>query len=100
MLEVLMAGIEYKNRLIPISWITKCGKGNISFSEWLEATEPLIRALESNGVPPEEIYLVADREFCSLRLAEVIRQLGANFVLRIKSNMVFFRCKWAKGETF
>ena len=100
MLEVLIAGIEYKNRLIPISWIAKCGKGNTSFSEWLEVVEPLIRALESNGVSPKEIYLVADREFCSLRLAEIVRQLGANFVLRIKSNMVFFRCKWTKDETF
>jgi len=80
--NLLHLALALSGRALPLGWVKVGGKGTSQLSEQQALLSWLAQCLPRNV----EVYIVADREFRSIFLADFIKQQGWHFILRINSN--------------
>lgn len=77
--RMLMIGIAYKKRTLPLAWsVHKGGKGHINVSEQLE----LLRYIHTLLPRGSQVWVMGDAGFESVHLLRWLRAQGWSFVLR------------------
>lgn len=84
--NILLVGIVFKGRTIPLNWLVLDRKGNTSTQQWKQLLKPVLEALSKlpwlRFVP---IKVVADREFASPKLGGWLKKnFGVSYCLRLK----------------
>ena len=93
-INILSVSVSYKGRALPLFWIVLGRKGNSSLEQWKYVLTPVVKRLrQMDWLSDTPIYVTADREFASPKLAEWLKKAYAiGSTLRIKSSM------YLKGE--
>ncbi len=81
-LNLLMISLVGKKRGIPLNWKFLPKIGNSNLAEQSEVLTPVFSLLKDY-----QIVVLGDREFCSLDLANWLRQKNVWFSLRLKKNV-------------
>lgn len=81
-INLLHLAVALCGRALPLGWVRVGGKG----SSKLDEQKQLLNWLAECLPPHVEVYIVADREFRSVFLAEFIKRQSWHFLLRINSN--------------
>ena len=81
-LNLLMISLVWKKRGIPLNWKFLPKIGNSNLAEQSEVLTPVFSLLKDY-----QIVVLGDREFCSLDLANWLRQKNVWFSLRLKKNV-------------
>lgn len=86
-LRVLMIGLAYRKRCLPLAWMCSEGKWH---AKQVERIETLLQAI-ANGLPPEcTPVILADRGIgTSPALMRLIQHLGWHFLLRVTDSAKF-----------
>jgi hypothetical protein len=96
-LNVLHLAVAFGARALPLGWLRVEGKG----TSGLELQKKLLSWLKEILPKDAEVFIVADREFHSIFLAEWIKeQMNCHFVLRIQSNTyVEVKGEWKRADS-
>jgi hypothetical protein len=81
-INLLHLAVVFCGRALPLGWVRVGGKGTSKLDEQKELLQWLAECLPRHT----EVYIVADREFRSIFLADFIKQMGWHFILRINSD--------------
>jgi hypothetical protein len=94
-LNLLHVAVAFGGRALPLGWIEVPWGGNSNLALQKELLSWLKDCLP-RGV---EVFIVADREFHSIHLAQWIEtEMGCHFVLRIKAGTwVFLNSRWRRA---
>ena len=83
-INILMLGICYKNRALPICWVLLDKKGNSSTQERIQLLSRFIRLFGTSRIK----VLLADREFVGGDWFTWLREHGVPFNIRIKQDAI------------
>ena len=88
-INILSVAVCYKGRALPLFWIVLGRKGNSSLEQWKYVLTPVVKGLrQMDWLSDTPIYVTADREFASPKLAKWLKEIYAiGSTLRIKSSM-------------
>lgn len=81
-LNLLMISLVWKKRGIPLNWKFLPTLGNSTLAEQSEVLGPVFSLLKDY-----QIVVLGDREFCSVDLANWLRERKVGFSLRLKKNV-------------
>lgn len=83
-LNILMVSLIYQGRAIPLffEFLDKLGSSN--FDEQVSALTPVLSELK-----PYNLVILGDREFCSVKLGNWLREQDVGFCLRLKETTSF-----------
>jgi Transposase DDE domain len=80
--NILMVSMIWRNRAIPIYWAMLDKEGNSTLENQQLVLTPVFTALSSY-----QLLVLGDREFCSVTLANWLREKKVGFCLRLKKNV-------------
>jgi Transposase DDE domain len=80
--NILMVSMIWRNRAIPIYWKMLDQQGNSTLEKQQLVLTPVFTALSSY-----KLLVLGDREFCSVTLANWLRDRKVGFCLRLKKNV-------------
>jgi hypothetical protein len=80
--NILMVSMIWRNRAIPIYWKMLDKQGNSTLENQQLVLMPVFTALSSY-----KLLVLGDREFCSVTLANWLREKKIGFCLRLKKNV-------------
>jgi hypothetical protein len=80
--NILMVSMIWRNRAIPIYWKMLDKEGNSTLENQQLVLTPVLTALSSY-----KLLVLGDREFCSVTLANWLREQKVSFCLRLKKNV-------------
>jgi hypothetical protein len=80
--NILMVSMIWRNRAIPIYWKMLDRQGNSTLEQQQLVLTPVFTALSSY-----KLLVLGDREFCSVTLANWLRDRKVGFCLRLKKNV-------------
>jgi hypothetical protein len=85
-INILMVGLSFEGRAIPLFWIVFDQAGNSSFDKWKTVLAPVIEQLQAQTwLQGKHIVVVADREFASPKLCEWLKvNYNVDSALRMK----------------
>ncbi len=81
-INLLHLAVVFCGRALPLGWVRVAGKGTSQLCEQQKLLNWLAECLPRNV----EVYIIADREFRSIFLADFIDRMGWHFILRINSD--------------
>ena len=91
--RAIVIGLAYAGQVIPLGWeVVKGKKGHTPAQLQAKLLEEI-----SKFLPPGQIVLVGDSEFCSVQLLQTIARWNWRFVVRVKSNILMLD---AEGNPF
>lgn len=94
-LELLMISLRVGQRAIPLAWCVRKTQGNIGF----EDQKALFESLRTYLPEKVEVVLLGDRFFATANLIAYLKQIGWDYRLRIKGNLIVgYRTIEAKAE--
>lgn len=79
--NVLMASVIYRGRALPLYWQFLPHSGSSGLPQQQAVLRPLLVLLK-----PYQVVVLGDREFCSVHLAQWLRQEQLSFCLRLRAN--------------
>lgn len=79
--NVLMASVIYRGRALPLYWQFLTHSGSSGLPQQQAVLRPLLAPLK-----PYQVIVLGDREFCSVHLAQWLRQEQLSFCLRLRAN--------------
>jgi hypothetical protein len=79
--NVLMASAIYRGRALPLYWQFLTHSGSSGLTQQQAVLRPLLTLLK-----PYQVIVLGDREFCSVHLAQWLRQEELSFCLRLRCN--------------
>jgi hypothetical protein len=86
-INLFICSVAFKGRSFPIYWTVLPKRGCSSFKEQKRLLTPVFKALQEHPLlAPTCKVILADREFCSPRLARWIRRHDVHFCLRVKKS--------------
>jgi hypothetical protein len=80
--NILMVSMIWRKRSIPIYWKILDKQGNSTLENQQFVLTPVFAALSDYS-----LLVLGDREFCSINLANWLREQKVNFCLRLKKNV-------------
>ena len=80
--NILMVSMIWRKRAIPIYWKMLDKQGNSTLENQQTVLEPVFAALSDYS-----LLVLGDREFCSVTLANWLREKKVDFCLRLKKNV-------------
>ncbi len=86
-INLFICSVAFKGRSFPVYWRVLPTRGCSALTDQKALLEPVFRALEGHPLlAPTRKVILADREFCSPRLAQWIRRFDIHFCLRVKKS--------------
>jgi hypothetical protein len=79
--NVLIASVIYWGRALPLYWQFLPHSGSSGLPQQQAVARPLLALLK-----PYQVVVLGDREFCSVHLAQWLRQEQLSFCLRLRAN--------------
>ena len=86
-LNLLMVSIIWHQRAIPLSWQFLSHKGNSNINEQQAIIRPLLLLVQGY-----KVIVLCDREFCSIALAQWLKDQVLSLCLRLR------RSKYIRGQ--
>lgn len=81
--RAVVAGVAYAGQVLPLGWrVVKGKKGHTS----PQLQQDLLLEIRAY-LPPGQVVLVADSEFCAIGLLDAITNWGWHFIVRVRSNV-------------
>lgn len=81
--RALMVGVAYGGQVLPMSWRVLQGKKGHTSPQLQKELLAEVRAY----LPPGQVVLVADSEFCAVAMLNTITDWGWHFIVRVRSNV-------------
>jgi hypothetical protein len=79
--NVLMVSVIYRGRALPLYWQFLSHSGSSGLAQQQAVLRPILARLK-----PYQVVVLGDREFCSVHLAQWLRQEQLSFCLRLRCN--------------
>lgn len=92
---IVCISLVYRGRALPVGWVVcASGSATVGLAIYQRMLAQVAACIGSN----QKVVLLADRGFVDVNLLCIVRQLGWNFRIRVKSNILIHRATKGKKK--